>query len=291
MRVSEHVAPQLSALLSDLRTVLPRLTSAQVDDEAIHDLRVGLRRLRSLLRPLKPVYGSAAVGEVRAALKAIADASSTLRDEEVLEQLLRDLELPAATRAALEKWLARRVVRTRRARATFVKGLADGRLAAALDTVASLLSAPPKTRRDKEIVPFARKVVLSAQRDVELSPVTGLDDTEGLHDLRIEYKHLRYAIDGLEAALAPELVAMRDVAAKLQKRLGDLHDLDVAKTTLQAARGLAPTHRNIVLAALEARREKAVRKFREDGGTRATTLGPGLAKGLSAAQAAVQRPA
>ncbi len=101
---------------------------------------------------------------------------------------------------------------------------------------------------------------------------------EGLHDLRIEYKHLRYAIDGLETALAPELVAMRDVAAKLQKRLGDLHDLDVAKTTLQAARGLAPTHRTIILAALEQRRDKAIRKFQEDGGTRATTLGPGLAR-------------
>lgn len=291
MKVSEHVAPQLSALLASLHAVLPRLTAEHVDDEAIHDLRVGLRRLRSLLRPLKPVYGAAAIATVRDALKAIADASSTLRDEEVLEELLRDLELPAATRTALEKWLGARVVRTRRARAIFIKGLADGRLATALDAVAALLAEPPKHKRDKEIIPFARKVVLSAQRDVEESPVHGLDDAEGLHDLRIEYKHLRYAIDGLETALAPELVAMRDVAAKLQKRLGDLHDLDVAKTTLSAARGLTVAHRTVILAALDQRRAKAIRKFQEDGGSRATMLGPGLAKGLSASAPAVQRPA
>ena len=98
--------------------------------------------------------------------------------------------------------------------------------------------------------------------------VRSLDDVEGLHDLRIAYNHLRYAIDGFEAALAPELLAMREVAAKLQKRLGDLHDLDVANSTIAAAEGLEEAERARVLEALAKRRARAVRKLQEDAGIR-----------------------
>lgn len=276
MNVSEHVVPQLQALLHELGAVLPRLDHevGGGDEEALHDLRVGLRRLRSLLRPLRAVYGHTFVGEIRARLKLIADASSTLRDDEVLAEILGALELSAETCVALDAWLAARAIRTQRARKLFVKKLVNGQLTRALSGVETLLLAVPKPKRDVEVRRFARKVVLAAQGDIEDVPIDGPHHVAGLHALRIAYKRLRYGIDGFESALAPELVAMRDVAARMQKRLGDLHDLDIAQATIGNARGLAEAHRASVLDALSRRRHKALRKFREEGGLRARSLAP-----------------
>lgn len=274
MKVSEHVGPQLQSLLGELRDVLARLSTP--DDEAIHDLRVALRRLRSLLRPLRDVYDADSVVEARDALKAIGDASSELRDEEVLGELLGDLDVPKATKTATSRWLTTRATTTARLRTTFVRSLTEGALQQAVDLVDAVISIPPKAKRDVDVVVFAHKVVWRAQRDIEKTLRAGKGDVEGLHELRIDYKRLRYAIDGLESALAPELVSMRDVATRLQKRLGDLHDIDVAKVIVGAARTLSAMHRTRLLVALEECRDHAIAKFHADAGPRgaALTVGP-----------------
>jgi CHAD domain-containing protein len=284
VNVSTYVAPELRSLVEKLHAVRPRLIPAagqpspstaapEADAEALHDLRVGLRRLRALLRPLGVVYGKKRVKAARLALKTIGDASSTLRDEEVLEELLRSLTLPKPAEVGLARWLDRRQAATRRARAEFIKQLDESGLDAAIASVASLLDGgdtkPTKRGGDRPVVPFATKVVRRAQRELDAIAVEGPADATGLHDLRIGYKHLRYAIDGFARALPPELVAMREIAVGLQKRLGDLHDLDVALETIEKATGLAKAHQHAVHHALKKKRHKALQKFVAEAGSRA----------------------
>jgi CHAD domain-containing protein len=290
VNVSTYVAPELRSLVEKLHAVRPRLVlpkadaqahaseaAHEADAEALHDLRVGLRRLRALLRPLGVVYGKKRVKAARAALKTIGDASSTLRDEEVLEDLLRSLNLPPPAARGLARWLDGRAASTRRERADFIKQLDESGLDAAIASVAALIeddepaSKPKRSRRggQREVIPFATKVVQKAQKELGTIAISGPDDAVGLHELRIGYKHLRYAIDGFARALPPELVAMREIAVGLQKRLGDLHDLDVALEAIKNASGLAKTHQDAVHHALKKKRHKALQKFVAEAGSRA----------------------
>lgn len=70
--------------------------AAETDDEALHDLRIAVRTLRTVLKPLAELPGCAAVQQ-RAA--EFGRASGPLRDMQVLQQELARQGLEAAVRA------------------------------------------------------------------------------------------------------------------------------------------------------------------------------------------------
>ena len=139
--------------------------------------------------------------------------------------------------------------------------LRQGELARARALLTALLLLPIRPDRDPPLSKFARKMVQKAQRGVESRRDTPADNVVGLHDLRIAYKKLRYAVEIFSAALPADLAAMAEPAARFQKRLGDIHDLDVAKLALARARGLDPQMRQRVLGALDVARQKKLAKY------------------------------
>ncbi|AZF20425.1 CHAD domain-containing protein [Pseudomonas sp. R3-52-08] len=60
--------------------------AAVTDDEALHDLRTTVRRLRSLLRPLRGLPG---VEQLESAARAVGQLTTPLRDREVLAAYLQ----------------------------------------------------------------------------------------------------------------------------------------------------------------------------------------------------------
>lgn len=76
----DHVIAQVLAVQVRLLACRERL-AADVDSEALHDLRISLRRLRSLLRPLRGLPG---VEQLEDAAKALGTLTTPLRDREVL---------------------------------------------------------------------------------------------------------------------------------------------------------------------------------------------------------------
>jgi CHAD domain-containing protein len=86
--VVDRVLKQVLTQQIRLYACRERLVAA-TDPEALHDLRIALRRLRSLLRPLR---GVPAVDTLRAAAVAVARLSGSLRDLEVLLGQLHDLD-------------------------------------------------------------------------------------------------------------------------------------------------------------------------------------------------------
>lgn len=76
----DHVVAQVLALQVRLLACRERL-AADVDSEALHDLRTTLRRLRSVLRPLR---GQPGVEQLEQAAKALGALTTPLRDREVL---------------------------------------------------------------------------------------------------------------------------------------------------------------------------------------------------------------
>ena len=116
-------------------------------------------------------------------------------------------------------------------------------------------------RRLRTLLKLARRSVERARRSVEKQRDAATDDAVALHELRIAYKELRYAAELLADALPADLSAMADPASRFQKRLGEIHDADMAVAALKRARGLDPATRADVLARLEALRAKRVAKY------------------------------
>ncbi|MGL6242108.1 CHAD domain-containing protein [Pseudomonas sp.] len=67
--------------------------SARTDPEALHDLRTTVRRLRSLLRPLRGLPG---VEQLEAAASSVGDLTTPMRDREVLAAYLLKHDQPEA---------------------------------------------------------------------------------------------------------------------------------------------------------------------------------------------------
>jgi CHAD domain-containing protein len=256
-RSAPFIARKARALDAALASALPRVL-ADSDTEAVHDLRVALRRLRTLLKLARPVLGRFHTDAVRSSFAALQAATGELRDEEALVETLDAL---AIEHEPLVTWRSRRLVKERRLRRSLVLHLRRGELDTARAQLNALLTLPARPDRDAAVGKFARRVVKAAREEVETRRDTSPDDVVGLHDLRIAYKKLRYAVEIFSEALPSDLAAMAEPAARFQKRLGDIHDLDVAKVAIRRARGLEPTTRALVLSALDDARARKLTKY------------------------------
>ncbi len=258
MNISEFFRSQLQSLDGELTLVLPRVHAPKPDDEAIHDLRVTIRRLRVLLKLGRAPYGRFYADAVRAGFTRLHRSTGLLRDEEVLHETLAKLNVRDA---AFASWKTSRLARERLLRRRAVQLLHSGALEESREMLAALVRLPVKPKHDDDLSTFARKEVLRAQKKVEGLRDTPATDTAGLHELRIAYKGLRYAVEMMQGALPIDLAALAKPAATFQKRLGELHDLDMAIASIGRARGIPAPTRSRVLAALRRARKVSVDRY------------------------------
>jgi CHAD domain-containing protein len=251
-----YVVKKLRELDAGVAAAVPRVTAAG-DEEAIHDLRVALKRLRTLLKMARPLFGRWHADVVRAAFAEVMRATGDLRDEEVLEQTLAG----AVEDAAFGTWLRGRKAREQKLRRAVLARIEQGELDRARLMLKALLVFPFDPARDVDLSRFARRTVERARRVVEKGRDVPVTDTVGLHDLRISYKELRYAIELLEEALPLDARAMLQPAVVFQKRLGDIHDVDVALGVIAGPHGLPAGLRQAAGAALAGVREKRLAKY------------------------------
>jgi len=254
------VAAKAKALDVALGKAVRRVTS-NADDEAIHDMRVAMRRLRTLLRLARPLYGRFRADAVRAAFSLVQSRTGELRDEEAIEELFRGLGIEDP---AFIAWRERRRARENKLRATVIASLRAGDLTRARKLLSALFLFPPKPSRDEPLARFARRAVIRARKSADRKRDAPTSDVEQMHALRIRYKELRYAAEIFGEVLPLDLAALIAPAAKLQKRLGDIHDIDTALDVVSRARRLPPETRARVAAALVEQRARKARRYLED---------------------------
>lgn len=227
------------ARLGDVEAAAARLGDP-ADGEALHDLRVALRRLRSTLAALAPLLGDAVSEKQARRLSRAARVTGPARDAEVLQGWLaaqRD-RLQAPWRGAHD-WLSERVERDRSQGLARVRARAVPRLEKALPKLAGRLARPgaplpgaPSTLA-AALAPLL-KARAAALREA-LRAVAGPEDAATLHRARLEGKRLRYLLEPLRGV--PGLPADEAVASLkgLQGLLGDWHDAHAAGLALHAA--------------------------------------------------------
>ena len=264
------LAAKLRALDARLEGVVPRVLASPADDDAVHDLRVVLRRLRTVLELGRDVLGPFQADEVRRAFRDVQEATGELRDEEMLLAMLTELggDLPD-----VRAWLETRRRREERLRRALVRLVHSGALDHGRRLLGALLAFRVKPSRDRRLTKIARRSVDEARRGVERRRAARPDDVDGMHRLRIAYKRLRYTVETFADALPADVAALAPTAARFQGWLGDLHDVHVAVACVRRARTLTDEGRAELLAALDRLRAERVAAYaREVGITLLPTL-------------------
>lgn len=242
----------------------PRLGAGEDDEEALHDFRVGLRRLRSCLQAYAGELGESVPKKLAKRLERLADATGEGRDTEVQIEWLRAQApvLPRHQRPGL-RWLLDRL----EARKAKAYGRIEGRVAARFDELAvelrarlSVYTAEVHLDRLGREEPARRATLGGAaaailRRDVEslrdrLAAVGGPDDALRAHKARIAAKRLRYLLEPLVDELkdaAPRARPLVQRIKALQDLLGELHDAHVLEDELADALGAAAAERAAAL--------------------------------------------
>ncbi|WP_189170313.1 CYTH and CHAD domain-containing protein [Pilimelia anulata] len=203
------------------------------DPDAVHDMRVAIRRLRSTLRTFRPVLDDAASEPLRAELKWLANLLGPVRDSDVMTTRLTEAvgELPAELiLGPVDEQLAGYLAADAGpARKQLDRELAGGRFFALLDAVDEQVDTPVRAgarklrrlaaaaldRADRELAEGDPDRVPPATRRL---PTPEPEREARLHHARRLYKRARYAAEAL-APLDPK------PARKLVRRLTALQDV------------------------------------------------------------------
>lgn len=182
---------------------------AQTDAQALHDIRINLRRLRSLLRPLRKI---APVSELNQAATALSRITTPIRDLEVLVDELhkQGREQQAGTRHTQLMQNYRSVLQEN----------AFAGLITQLDAWPAVFRAANSAGEFKHI----KKLIARHLKKHIAHLRTALHDPQfDRHQLRLLVKHVRYA-DETYPRLSPLSAPVRAALKRVQATLGDWHD-------------------------------------------------------------------
>ncbi len=270
----------LRLILGKLREAVGGTVDAVVegqDPEALHDLRVAVRRARSLLGQVRGVFPGGRARLLRRELRWVGTLTGPCRDLDILVQDIEACaeEATAGQAPAFADLLEIATHRRREAHEHLVIGLASPRFGALLREWSSL--ADPDTplgkagpRADRPIVETARRSILRARsRLVEHGRARDVPPTDArLHRVRIDAKKLRYLLELFGPLYERrELRSRLKTLKELQDVLGRHHDAAVQAAWLEelAASGAAPTGTLPAVTAMETlldrRREELRRRF------------------------------
>ncbi len=238
------------------------------DPEAIHQMRVATRTLRSHLRTFRPLLGeSPELDRLSAETKWLADALGEVRDLEVLEDRLRSEAhaLPEEDVALGERIAGLLEAEIKAARKRLVEALDSERYLDLLDGLVALATRPPLVgdpeRPATEVVTqLVRKPWRKLKRAVSDLPPAAEAPEDDLHRVRILAKRARYAAEAAAPVAGRPAERFAKAVASLQTLLGEHQDSVVAARFLRSVMGGA--RRAFVageLAAMEAHAQTAVR--------------------------------
>lgn len=245
----ERALCKAQAGLHDRLDVITRVTPRDV-----HETRVAVRRLRSLLKTFEPLLAEPVARTYRTDLKRLADALAELREIDVMTNLEPLAAEPLAAAVARERRAAVRRLR---------QDLVQPEMAAAIGR----LRRPPAMarlglRHQTPTVELLRRV-RKAWRRVDQRAKRSTATLEARHELRIVLKHCRYCleiVDDVEPELAADLLRRLRAA---QQQLGDERDLAVARSWLRqgSAGAISPAVRAAAERRLQRRQRDAQRKL------------------------------
>ncbi|WP_051308993.1 CHAD domain-containing protein [Desulfogranum japonicum] len=213
---------------------------ADLDSEFLHDLRVAIRRTRSGLTLIKKVLPEEVVARFKAEFKKLGSVTGPVRDLDVylLSEEKYRKRLPACLQPGLTTFFTTLQQERQRQQKLLARELKSGRVESLLVTWEKHLQQEdkePAQYADNPIVDVARKVIYRRYKRVmkDGQVITPGCPDEKLHELRIEGKKLRYAMEFFRSLFPKEEIETAIKQLKtLQNNLGDFNDLSVQREML-----------------------------------------------------------
>lgn len=255
MEAAEVRRAVLGECLQQLVANASPVASGEFTDEHLHQLRVGLRRLRTALRLFT---AQDEPGELELAAAGLFRGLSLARDQAAIGVPLR-AQLAAAMSASAPRLVPPELPLGEAddpalvVRAPDAQRLLLGLMAAALTPApAAAPMGPAETGAPREIVAALDRWHRHLRRDA--ARFASLDDA-ARHRLRKHVKRLRYGAEFARGLFGAKRTARYlSALAALQQGLGELNDASVAQAALQAAPASEPSVA-FALGWLSARRE------------------------------------
>ncbi|NMX64204.1 CHAD domain-containing protein [Pseudomonas sp. WS 5079] len=204
----DQLVAQVIGLEVGLLSCQARL-AAVTDDEALHDLRTTVRRLRSLLRPLRGLPG---VEQLETAASAVGQLTTPLRDREVLAAYLQQhgYHQAAARRLRLQSQTYQQVA----------KSPELARLLLILEAFPRFIRA---SQQQKLLKGLRTRIEKRLAKQWQALEVALHDPDHDRHRLRLLIKRVRYAAEAYpQLGQVPAKATSRLKSA--QGALGDWHD-------------------------------------------------------------------
>lgn len=250
-KINVTLKPEIPAVEA-LRLILNNLTTVMhqnlegvredIDSEFLHDLRVAVRRARSLLGQMKGVYAAEITAALQAHLKTLGVITGEVRDLDVylLKKSAYVNQVPEALKPGIVQ-LFRALQRKRRtARDRMVKAMAGAEFKSALAALEDFIQSDPMTHAESPagIAPIgdlAKAAITRRYRQVmkKGGRISATTPDEQLHKLRIDCKKLRYLLEFFSSLFPDDQMKLLIKQLKqLQDNLGDFNDLSVQQDFL-----------------------------------------------------------
>jgi CHAD domain-containing protein len=235
---SELVAASLR--IGTRRLLLADIGVRRREEDAVHQMRVACRRMRSDLktfRPLvEPLWGEA----LRTELSWLAGSLGDARDLEVLRERLRKMVqggVPPYDLEAFERLDAILAVREDAALTASAEALQSERyqrlLSVLVDAAREPVVSPAAAAScSKVLPPLVRGAWNQLAKRAGKLDFNGVDDD--WHEARIKAKQARYAAEAVTTVLGKPAVKMAAAAKEVQEVLGDHQDAAIAADVLAA---------------------------------------------------------
>lgn len=252
------MARYLRGLRRQADRALKRMADAR-DNEALHDFRVAVRRLRSWVYILDRAKPDTDAGQLRVDLKTMAHASNGLRDDEIARDwLLRYARTALPGQQSAIHTITRALAREHRSNLGLTRENLRRDWPRASASLGPLLGVPDWSGTSRRLVAALRKY----RRNLShlLRDITSADDVAALHRARILAKRQRYLLEPFrehDAAIAETVRAL----TQLQDELGAFHDLVVMRSRFKIRARHAGLMKTTFLALVRSLRREQLTAF------------------------------
>lgn len=249
-RLTDDLVPSAGGALG---SVLADYLAAEVDalrrndigvrrdaEDAVHQMRVACRRLRSALRTFRRSLDPDVADGLAAELRWLGGELGPARDTEVMSARLHDEVRALPVELVLgnvEQLMTRHFAReAEEAKARAIRALDSKRYTDLLRALEKLVRKPRKIKDDKKelrkaVARSSRKLGKAVAAASELEP--GAEQDAALHEVRKKAKRARYAADTVRPVTGKKLRKWRKNVKAVQSTLGTHHDIVVTREVLR----------------------------------------------------------
>jgi CHAD domain-containing protein len=254
-----------------LQKALEQLTGRPKEgrDEAVHSARKSFKRIRAILRLVRPEIGERTYHAENLSFRDAARPLTEVRDARIVldtvEQLAEHFKKQIGvrvfkdTRQALEANL--RAVRKRVLDEQEARAIAAEAVRQSQKRIKDWADVPNKWRAIGQGLENVYRRALNAFEDASADPIV-----EKLHELRKQAKYLRYQLEVLRPLWPERMQELAEEADRLTKLLGDDHDLVILRQMLDSGRAGSGEEREVLIPLMDERRAELQQEAMQLGG-------------------------